>query len=88
VGAEGVGGEADLVDEQVGVCSLVGYLIHISSVQSKTVSNQPSWDLPRQAGELAEPKARYDKSENRVIRDGKAVCSKCGQSWDRLVHGC
>jgi 2-heptyl-1-hydroxyquinolin-4(1H)-one methyltransferase len=26
-----VGGEADLVDEQVGVCSLVGYLSHINN---------------------------------------------------------
>ncbi|MGB8407149.1 MAG: hypothetical protein WCE30_24120 [Mycobacterium sp.] len=46
------------------------------------------WDLLRQAKELAQAKATYDKPENRVVRDGKAICRSCGQDWDRLVHGC
>lgn len=46
------------------------------------------WDLPKQAAELAEAKARHDKPENRVVRNGVAVCSKCGLRWDNLVHGC
>lgn len=46
------------------------------------------WDLPREADELAQTKAAHDKPENRVIRDGKAICRRCGQDWERLVHGC
>lgn len=46
------------------------------------------WDLPRQSEELARAKEAHDKPENRIIRNGKAICRACGQAWDRLVHGC
>jgi len=46
------------------------------------------WDLPRQADELAEAKAKHDKPENKVVRDGRGLCRRCGGDWNRLVHGC
>lgn len=46
------------------------------------------WDLPRMAAELAAEKAKHDKPENRVVRDGVAYCGACGRLWDTLVHGC
>jgi hypothetical protein len=46
------------------------------------------WDLPRQAAELAEAKAAHDNPENRVIREGRAICKWCGLGWECMVHGC
>ncbi|MGJ6127133.1 hypothetical protein QN239_31600 [Mycolicibacterium sp. Y3] len=44
--------------------------------------------MPRQAAELAAAKEQHDKPENRVVRDGIAICRQCGLGWDNLVHGC
>jgi hypothetical protein len=38
--------------------------------------------------QIAADKRVHDKPENRVVRDGQAVCKRCGRDWDSLVHGC
>lgn len=38
--------------------------------------------------QIAADKLVHDDPENRVIRDGRAVCRRCGRDWDSFVHGC
>lgn len=37
---------------------------------------------------VAEMKARYDRPENRIERDGRPICRHCGLDWGSYVHGC